>query len=131
MELTSSRQRELELKIADMSQAVDELNTERLQAHTAWMRGVKYLKQAEKQLAELREQQEKPKPVRKRTAPKPVKSVENMLNQGDVARLFGVSTQTVARWRKMGMPFYRLGRSLRFFKHEVEAWVMKNRREGE
>ena len=50
--------------------------------------------------------------------------MKNLLKLEEVAQLFSVSHMTVYRWAKSGLlPYYRLGKGIRFFSEEVEDFV--------
>jgi predicted DNA-binding transcriptional regulator AlpA len=49
-----------------------------------------------------------------------------LLDRNEIAAVLGVSTDTLDRWRKLGLPEKRLpGGSLRFLRDECEEWVRK------
>lgn len=41
----------------------------------------------------------------------------------DLQELFGVDRTTIYDWRKSGLPYYKLGGSVRFKEEEVLQWV--------
>lgn len=47
------------------------------------------------------------------------------LTTEDLSEKMKVSRQTVWKWRKLGMPHIKIGRSVRFEEKEVKAWVEK------
>jgi len=52
-----------------------------------------------------------------------------LLRQEEVGRLLGLSPQTLAnhRSRGVGIPFVRLGRSVRYLERDVKEYLEKNR----
>ena len=48
---------------------------------------------------------------------------EAWLTREDVAEWLGVSTSTVDRMRRGGMPHRKFGRTIRFKRSEVERWI--------
>lgn len=58
---------------------------------------------------------------------------DELITQDELARRLGVSTHTVARWRRRGLiPSRRLGtRLLRFDYHEVQAALERREKEIE
>ena len=54
--------------------------------------------------------------------------LENWVSEPSVADFFEVSRQTVAHWRYLGCPAYRLGRRFWFDLEELMAWVRKTLR---
>jgi excisionase family DNA binding protein len=49
--------------------------------------------------------------------------MSELLTVKDLEKFFKVSRQTIYEWRKQGMPFRKIGRSIRFDMAEVDAWV--------
>jgi predicted DNA-binding transcriptional regulator AlpA len=51
----------------------------------------------------------------------------NFITATQVAEMFGVKEGTVSRWRqrKTGPAFYKVGRSIRYDKKEIEIMMMK------
>ena len=47
------------------------------------------------------------------------------LTTKELAKIFSVTTRTVVNWREAGMPYKKLGRSVRFDLDEVLAWSEK------
>jgi excisionase family DNA binding protein len=45
----------------------------------------------------------------------------------DMIELFNVDRSTIYEWRKAGLPYYKLGGSVRFNESEVLAWIEKNK----
>ena len=45
----------------------------------------------------------------------------------DIMNTYRVKRATVKKWRDEGMPFYKIGRGVRFKEDEVEKWVMLNK----
>ena len=47
----------------------------------------------------------------------------------DLMELFGVHRNTITNWiKKQGMPYYKVGETLRFKESEVIAWFESNKR---
>jgi predicted DNA-binding transcriptional regulator AlpA len=61
----------------------------------------------------------------------PKKTVNNvvLLRQDEVATILRTSPQTLANHRSLGVgiPYIRLGRSVRYLKSDVEDYIMRNR----
>lgn len=56
------------------------------------------------------------------------KKLEPVVSRTELAKLLGISTETIDRLaRTSGLPFYKLGNSVKFRVSEVERW-MKERR---
>jgi len=54
---------------------------------------------------------------------------KSLLKVKDLCELFGISSSTVRRWVKEGMPCVRVGtRILRFREPDVVEWVMSNKK---
>jgi excisionase family DNA binding protein len=51
-----------------------------------------------------------------------------LLNAQDMMELFKVTRQTINNWMKQGLPHIKIGKTLRFDKQEVIAWVEDYRR---
>ena len=49
------------------------------------------------------------------------------LTTDDIMIMFQVKRGTVKKWRDEGMPYYKIGRAVRFKEDEVEKWVMENK----
>ena len=45
------------------------------------------------------------------------------LRSKDLEQKYQVSRATVDNWKKAGMPFLKIGRSVRFDENEVEKWI--------
>jgi len=45
----------------------------------------------------------------------------------DIMKKYQVKRGTIKKWRDEGMPFYKIGRGVRFKEYEVENWVMDNK----
>lgn len=45
------------------------------------------------------------------------------LTTDDLSREMKVTRQTVWKWRKLGMPHIKIGRSVRFVKTDVDKWL--------
>ena len=41
----------------------------------------------------------------------------------DLEQKYQVSRATIDNWKKMGMPYLKIGRSVRFDEAEVENWI--------
>jgi excisionase family DNA binding protein len=48
---------------------------------------------------------------------------DELMSISDVGELLKISDKTVAKLIKKGLPAHGVGRQLRFFRHEVLAWV--------
>jgi excisionase family DNA binding protein len=48
-------------------------------------------------------------------------TTENIMNKYQLKRA------TFEKWRKEGMPYYKMGRGVRFKEDEVEKWIMENK----
>jgi len=48
------------------------------------------------------------------------------LRSKDLEQKYQVSRATVDNWKKSGMPFLKIGRSVRFDEKEVEKWIHEN-----
>lgn len=45
----------------------------------------------------------------------------------DLSDIFKISRATIDRWRKEGMPSYKIGKGVRFIETEVSDWIRKNK----
>lgn len=52
----------------------------------------------------------------------------DLLKKQDVAKKFGVSSRTVANWLKKGLPYFKLGTTVRVSPADLESWINKNKR---
>ena len=48
------------------------------------------------------------------------------LRSKDLETKYQVSRATVDNWKKSGMPYLKIGRSVRFDEKEVEEWIRKH-----
>ena len=55
---------------------------------------------------------------------------EPWVTKARIAEYFQVSGRTVERWKQRGMPFHRLGGTVRFRISEVESWWLKGALSG-
>ena len=46
-----------------------------------------------------------------------------MLKTKDLMELYKVSRPTISTWMKRGMPFYKIGKLVRFDEAQVRKWV--------
>jgi excisionase family DNA binding protein len=54
-----------------------------------------------------------------------------MLTVEELCAWLKVTRKTTERWRKDGLPYIKVGRSVRFEKDEVLKWLKDNQREGQ
>ena len=45
------------------------------------------------------------------------------LRSRDLEQKYQVSRATIDNWKKQGMPFIKIGRSVRFDEKEIEKWI--------
>ena len=43
----------------------------------------------------------------------------------ELAQMLKISRATIDRWRKEGMPYYKIGNGVRFLESEVNEWIQK------
>lgn len=43
----------------------------------------------------------------------------------ELVRSLKISRSTIDRWRREGMPYYKIGNGVRFIEEEVNEWIMK------
>ncbi len=55
---------------------------------------------------------------------------ESFLIAKDVAELLNCSVYHVYRLKKMGMPYKKVGTSLRFLKSEIDDWINRRTKDG-
>jgi excisionase family DNA binding protein len=48
-------------------------------------------------------------------------TIEDLMNH------YQVDQRTIYNWRKQGLPYYRIGKVIRFDRKEVEEWMNKNK----
>lgn len=48
----------------------------------------------------------------------------------ELARILKISRSTIDRWRKEGMPSYKIGNGVRFIEEEVHSWIRNNKSLG-
>ncbi len=59
------------------------------------------------------------------------KSEDQYINDKEVARLLGVCHRTVIAWRQAGkLPYYRIGRSIRYRRHDLERALDEHHAKG-
>ena len=46
-----------------------------------------------------------------------------LITYKDVMDKYKVSRTTVQKWVKDGMPFYKIGKSVRFDEKEIDSWI--------
>ena len=45
----------------------------------------------------------------------------------ELAQSLKISRSTIDRWRKEGMPYYKIGNGVRFIETEVNKWITQNK----
>lgn len=45
----------------------------------------------------------------------------------ELAKNLKISRATIDRWRKEGMPYYKIGNGVRFIETEVAEWIKQNK----
>lgn len=45
----------------------------------------------------------------------------------ELAKSLRISRATIDRWRKEGMPYYKIGNGVRFIETEVLEWIAENK----
>lgn len=45
----------------------------------------------------------------------------------ELAKSLKISRATIDRWRKEGMPYYKIGNGVRFIEAEVSEWIRHNK----
>jgi excisionase family DNA binding protein len=53
--------------------------------------------------------------------------LKKLLTTKELAELLKVTTVTIWRWRDNGLPFIKIGRSIRFDFDEVMKWIRANK----
>ena len=48
------------------------------------------------------------------------------LRSKDLEQKYQVSRATIDNWKKQGMPFIKIGRSVRFDEVEIEKWIKES-----
>lgn len=48
----------------------------------------------------------------------------------ELAQSLKISRATIDRWRKEGMPYYKIGNGVRFIETEVFDWIKQNKSKG-
>jgi excisionase family DNA binding protein len=59
-------------------------------------------------------------------------TVERLLSDVEAAEVIGVSVSTLASWRCRGtynLPFFKVGRLVRYSLRDIEAWLESRRRD--
>lgn len=62
-------------------------------------------------------------------APSPTPGSDPLFNRPRAAEYIGVACQTLAVWASTGrydLPFIKVGRSVRYRKSDLDAWLAKN-----
>ena len=54
---------------------------------------------------------------------------ERYLTVNELAEKLRISRSTIDAWRKEGLPFTKMGRSIRFDEDEVMRWIKQNKSE--
>lgn len=57
--------------------------------------------------------------------------MEQYLNMKELTGLLQISRATVYRLKKRGLPFVKVGKSIRFSKEKVEDWLYEQKKESE
>ncbi len=57
--------------------------------------------------------------------------MEQYLNMKDLTGLLKISRATVYRLKNKGLPFVKIGKSIRFSKEKVEDWLYEQKKEAE
>jgi excisionase family DNA binding protein len=52
---------------------------------------------------------------------------EEFLTTDELCEWLKITRRTIERWRKSGLPFYKIGSSVRFKKEEVLSWIEQNK----
>jgi excisionase family DNA binding protein len=52
---------------------------------------------------------------------------EEFLTTDELCEWLKITRRTIERWRKGGLPFYKIGSSVRFKKEEVLSWIEQNK----
>lgn len=55
--------------------------------------------------------------------------METLFTTKQIAEKLKVSEVTIWRWRKEGLPYKKLGTSIRFSEHELMAWLKEKEEE--
>jgi excisionase family DNA binding protein len=58
---------------------------------------------------------------------KEVVEIGNMLSKKEAAERFKISEATLDRLRKRGLPFYQVGKKIRFDEDDLEKWFKKQK----
>lgn len=45
----------------------------------------------------------------------------------DLSKMLKISRSTIDRWRKEGLPSYKIGNGVRFIETEVHNWITENK----
>ena len=53
--------------------------------------------------------------------------MDKLLTFQQLSEKLQLSRSTIDRWRKEGLPYSKLGRSLRFDENEVDEWIKQNK----
>jgi excisionase family DNA binding protein len=53
--------------------------------------------------------------------------LKDFLSTDDLVAMFKVTRKTIERWRKEGLPFIKIGSTVRFEQKEVIEWVKKHK----
>lgn len=53
-----------------------------------------------------------------------IRELRDFLSAKELAEVLGVTTDTVLEWRRIGLPFYRIGKRVWFEQHEVAEFIM-------
>ncbi|SHF60633.1 transcriptional regulator, AlpA family [Desulforamulus putei DSM 12395] len=51
---------------------------------------------------------------------------DELLTTDEICEWLKVTRRTIERWRKNGLPFFKIGSSVRFNKEEVLKWIEQN-----
>jgi excisionase family DNA binding protein len=52
---------------------------------------------------------------------------EEFLTADELSKWLKVTRRTIDRWRKKGLPYYKVGSSIRFKKEEILQWIEQNK----
>lgn len=52
--------------------------------------------------------------------------MEKLINVKELGEALGISRSTINKWRReLDLPFYKVGKAVRFKQQEVEAWLRR------
>lgn len=53
--------------------------------------------------------------------------MNKLITSEELQKIYSLSRSTIDRWRREGMPFFKVGRNVRFDEIAVQKWIEENK----